>query len=300
MLCLYNSHRRISSTTAYRRFWPTLLHYFLLLLIHSNHSVFAQPAFQFSNNKMKAWTCHGRNQLELVDHLRQAHIIQTPAVQHVMEQIDRAHYCPTQAYQDAPQPIGKGQTISAPHMHAHALEELYQSLSKRRQQTAAPLKVLDVGCGSGYLTACLGKWMQSSSLGPGRVLGMDIHSFLVEQTRHNLQKHDGDLLKDHTIQLQVANGWEGWPSEAPFDAIHVGAAAETFPLTLARQLQPDGGLMIVPIASKEDCNVQHLYRVERCSQSTTNDYDPQEFRVTQLLGVRYVPLVQPPSRDAEF
>ncbi|GAX15212.1 protein-L-isoaspartate(D-aspartate) O-methyltransferase [Fistulifera solaris] len=245
---------------------------------------------------MKAWTCHGRNQRELVDHLRQAQIIQSPAVQHVMEQIDRAHYCPTPAaYQDAPQPIGHGQTISAPHMHAHALEELYQALSKRRQQTTAPLNVLDVGCGSGYLTACLGQWMQSSSsLGPGRVFGMDIHSFLVEQTRHNLQKHNGDLLNNDIIQLQVANGWEGWPSEAPFDAIHVGAAAETFPWTLARQLQSDGGVMIVPIASSEDNSVQHLYRVVRCSET---DESGEEFRVTQLLGVRYVPLVQPPSRE---
>ena len=61
----------------------------------------------------------------MVDRLYQANIIKSPAVRAVMEQVDRANYVYTTPYRDEPQTIGLGQTISAPHMHAHALEEIY-------------------------------------------------------------------------------------------------------------------------------------------------------------------------------
>jgi Protein-L-isoaspartate(D-aspartate) O-methyltransferase (PCMT) len=75
---------------------------------------------------MKAWTCHGRNQRDMVHQLQQAGIIRSPQVQQVMSLVDRKNYFPTSTtssssipnshyyYEDAPYPIGYGQTISAP------------------------------------------------------------------------------------------------------------------------------------------------------------------------------------------
>lgn len=65
-----------------------------------------------------------------------------------MTTIDRGNYCKNNPYMDAPQRIGYGVTISAPHMHAHALELL-------REHLVPGERALDVGSGSGYLTACM-------------------------------------------------------------------------------------------------------------------------------------------------
>ena len=259
---------------------------------------------------MKAWQCHGRSQMDLVDQLVKGNIVRTNKVRDVLYQVDRVNYVPTEAlqtedhaYRDAPLSIGLGQTISAPHMHAYVLEEMYPFLKASK---SSQLKILDVGCGSGYLTAALGRWVSplptttttttttttatGSILDPhktGLVYGIDVHSHLVQQTRHNMEKADQDLLEDNSIvQLQVADGWKGLPEAAPFDAIHVGAAAAEFPRPLLEQLTV-GGVLIIPVGPP--LGAQNLYRAERTGDA------PEDFKITELLGVRYVPLVQPSS-----
>jgi protein-L-isoaspartate(D-aspartate) O-methyltransferase len=215
-------------------------------------------------NAMRAWNCHGRNQREMVDRLMQAQIIKSQAVKEVMNEVDRQHYIPQNPYQDAPQGIGMGQTISAPHMHAHVLEEILPSVQSSKREV---VKILDVGCGSGYLTATFGRWFKpadghdsSRSIlqRKGLVYGMDIQSNLVFLTQRNIQAGDSDLLKSGTVQLKVGNGWEGWSEAAPFDAIHVGAAAAEFPVELARQLTVNG-ILIVPVGPNG--GTQYLYKV---------------------------------------
>jgi hypothetical protein len=110
-------------------------------------------------SSMRAWSCHGHNQRSMVDRMMQANIVKTPQVRDVLYQVDRQHYMPTNPYNDAPQPIGLGQTISAPHMHAHVLEMIYPFLVKVPPDQE--IKILDVGCGSGYLTAALGRWLHN-------------------------------------------------------------------------------------------------------------------------------------------
>lgn len=76
-------------------------------------------------------------------------IIKSSSVYNAMLAVDRRDFCHTrEAYRDNPQPIGSNVTISAPHMHAHALETLVAHLKPGS-------RVLDVGSGSGYLTACM-------------------------------------------------------------------------------------------------------------------------------------------------
>ena len=62
--------------------------------------------------------------------------------------VDRCFYAPKDPYIDCPQPLGHGINLSAPHMFAHALERLEEQLKEGS-------KALDIGCGAGYLTACM-------------------------------------------------------------------------------------------------------------------------------------------------
>jgi protein-L-isoaspartate(D-aspartate) O-methyltransferase len=288
------------------------------------------PAKKPNQTIMKAWSCHGRNQHEMVHRLKQAGIIQSDEVYRVMSLVDRQFYFPINAagtnaaYQDSPTSIGYGQTISAPHMHAYVLEEVVSHLRKHRGSNADSLKFLDVGCGSGYVTACFGRWLQnkpalanassnknqSTILGRyGYVHGMDIFPDLVQLSRANIMKDDADLLqprfpdKAATVTLHVGNGWDGIPLAGPFDIIHVGAAAKSIPYTLCQQLNR-GGILIVPIGPS--AGTQVLYKIERLLSSnpaadiapattdlnTNAGLDLNEFRMTELLGVRYVPLIE--------
>jgi len=242
----------------------------------------------------------------------QAEIVKTKAVQEALLKVDRGNYVLNKdsAYDDNPQSLGSGQTISAPHMHAHVLEELLPTLVARFRNKEnihvstnttndcdAPnsdqkdLRVLDVGCGSGYLSSCFGRLLQSkNSLGlKGKVFGIDILPKLVKTSKFNAAKADDDLIQSKIVSFQIGDGWKGLPSEAPFDIIHVGAAAADFPTELMSQLVV-GGRMVCPVGPVS--GVQYLYRIDRVKQSGSNQFHQSDFVCNELVGVRYVPLVQ--------
>uniref|UniRef100_A0A915IQH3 protein-L-isoaspartate(D-aspartate) O-methyltransferase n=1 Tax=Romanomermis culicivorax TaxID=13658 RepID=A0A915IQH3_ROMCU len=143
-----------------------------------------------------------------------------------MTAVDRANYCPHNPYHDNPQSIGYGATISAPHMHGYALELLKDHLTGGK-------KALDVGSGSGYLTACMAIMLGKT----GKAIGIDHIEELVNFSITNVQNGNPDLLKDGRCKLITGDGRLGCPEEAPFDAIHVGAAAETLPRAVSRGLR---------------------------------------------------------------
>lgn len=239
--------------------------------------------------------------------------------------VDRRNYVlnPDYAYEDSPQPIGYAATISAPHMHAHVLEDLLPPLVRAsRSDPGRKLRILDVGCGSGYLTAVFGRMVEpkgsrriasSSSpshqpivLNDGKVYGIDVVPQLVEMSKSNIRKEDSDLLDSGTVEVHLRDGWGGYPEGSPYDAIHVGAAAETFPKELMRQLAV-GGVMVIPVGPEG--GMQYLYQVERVGDAGEvvgaeqgpssgkegagkGSFREEDYQVRRVLGVRYVPLVR--------
>jgi len=103
---------------------------------------------------------------------------------------------------------------------------------------------------------------------------------LAELSRRNVgQGLCEELLK--TVTVQQGDGRLGLPEAAPFDAIHVGAAAESVPRALAEQLKP-GGRMIIPVGPEH--KTQELLQIDK-------DHDGNFYK-RSLMGVRYIPLTE--------
>lgn len=172
------------------------------------------------------------------------------------------------AYDDRPLPIGSGQTISQPYVVAFMAEQL---------RLTGKEKVLEIGTGSGYSTAIL------ASLA-GKVYSIEIRPELSLEAKERLLK-----LGVKNVELRAADGYRGWPEQAPFDAILVTAAPEKVPPPLLEQLSASGR-MVIPVGAF----YQELKVIKRQGGGYTEK---------SVLPVRFVPFVgeaegvPPPPRD---
>ena len=201
-----------------------------------------------------------RDRRRLVEELR-SRGIEDLAVLHAFDAVPRHLFVPEEvrhrAYEDTALPIGHGQTISRPAAHA-----LHLSLAGLEGDE----RVLEVGTGSGFQTALLARLA-------GEVRSVERVRALAERARERLAGLGAD-----NVVLRVGDGSRGWPEEAPFDVILVGAAAPDVPGALKRQLAPDG-LLLIPVG---DDDHQELVRVDRSGDRWATEV---------VDAARFVPLV---------
>ncbi|AKF06400.1 protein-L-isoaspartate(D-aspartate) O-methyltransferase [Sandaracinus amylolyticus] len=161
------------------------------------------------------------------------------------------------AYADGPLPIGEDQTISQPYVVAAMLA----ALDLRGDE-----KVLEIGAGSGYAAALLGKCARE-------VWALERIASLAEQARVCIE-HLGYA----NVHVQRGDGTRGLSQHAPFDAILVSAGGPRIPPALLDQLAP-GGRLLMPVGGDE----QRLVKVERDREGALHE--------TRMEPVRFVPLI---------
>jgi protein-L-isoaspartate(D-aspartate) O-methyltransferase len=163
------------------------------------------------------------------------------------------------AYEDAPIPIGFGQTASQPSLQAYYLSLLRPTSDE---------KVLEIGTGSGYLTALL-------AIMADRVYSVERVRELSQRARRAL-----DAMGVKNVALLVGDGTIGWRKYQPFDVIVVSASSPSIPPALVEQLG-DGGRMLIPVGSKES---QELVLVQKSGFAVTEEVVKGECTFVPLLG----------------
>ena len=161
------------------------------------------------------------------------------------------------AYDNTALPIGQGQTISQPYIVAKMSELLLAD--------GMPESILEIGTGSGYQTAILAQLTH-------KVFSVERIKDLQWQAKRRLQ-----LMDLHNVSMKHGDGWKGWQSKAPFQAIIVTAAPNEVPQALLYQLT-DGGRLIIPVGEQ----TQVLKIITR---------DGDQYKEEQIEAVRFVPLV---------
>lgn len=180
-----------------------------------------------------------------------------------MAEIPRERFLPedrrNRAYEDEPVAIGHGQTISQPYMVA---------LMTQCLELQGDEKVLEVGAGSGYHAAVLGALARE-------VIALELIPELAALAQQNLEA----VGRARNVRVVCADGWLGYPQEAPYDAISVAAAAPEPPWALLEQLA-DPGRMVIPVGGGWD---QELRLIRK-----------RDGRLTQRVVTycRFVPLRQ--------
>lgn len=203
---------------------------------------------------------------DLVEKLFNQGYINTEKVKEAMLKVPREEFMPPEnssyAYLDRPFPIGKGQTISAPHMVAIIAEKL---------ELTDGMSILEIGTGLGYNAAVVAEIAGNE----GHVYTIERIPALVEKSRENLNKTG---YSDRVTVIE-GDGTIGYPDKAPYDRIYGTASAPKIPEPLKKQLKI-GGKLIMPMGSDY---YQEMVLVMRISDD--------DFQTRNLGGVVFVPMI---------
>ncbi len=200
---------------------------------------------------------------DMVEHHIKARGVRDRLVLDAMRTVPREEFIPEKlrefAYLDTPLPIAADQTISQPYIVAFMIEALALKPGDR---------VLEIGAGSGYAAAVLGK------------IADEVYTI---ERIEELADHATSTLKAMNclnVHVRQGDGTLGWPERAPFDAIIVAAGGPSIPETLQAQLKV-GGRMVIPVGSSPAS--QELVRITRISET--------KFKSEDIADVRFVPLI---------
>ena len=203
-----------------------------------------------------------RREIMITEHLV-GRGIRDPLVIRAMREVPREAFVPEEmtehAYDDYPLPIGEDQTISQPYIVAYMTEALELSATDR---------VLEIGTGSGYAAAVLGRIADT-------VYTVERLHTLARTARQRLA-----MLGYTNIVVLEGDGTLGWPEHAPYDAIVVTAGAPEVPKPLQEQLAV-GGRLVIPVGPT--LYLQMLVRVRRVTED--------RYHHEELCAVRFVPLI---------
>jgi protein-L-isoaspartate(D-aspartate) O-methyltransferase len=205
--------------------------------------------------------------MKLVQHLIDQGYLKSPQIIKAFKKIKRQDFVlpilKDSWQEDIPLSIGHGQTISQPLTVAFMLELLSPCLGD---------KVLDIGSGSGWTAALL-----AEIVGPqGKVFAVERILELKEFGENNVKKYN--FIKSERVKFIQGNGTKGLVSEAPFDCIHVGAAAQRIPAPLLKQLKIKGK-MVIP----QGLDLQDMVLVKKTGEKT--------YQSKRFAGFSFVPLV---------
>jgi len=228
--------------------------------------VFSSPAACTAQGEDAKADKMEKRRLKMVDTQIRSRGVKDTRVLRAMETVPRHKFVPqgsvNQAYDDHPLFIGHGQTISQPYIVALMTEVL--ELGPRD-------RVLEIGTGSGYQAAVL-------ALLVDKVYSIEIVEELGVEAAELLRELGYD-----NVEVQIGDGYEGWPEHAPFDAVIVTAAPETVPQALVDQLA-DGGRMVLPVG----VGIQELLLIEKKNGKVTERH---------ITSVRFVPMVHGDEDD---
>lgn len=203
-----------------------------------------------------------RTRERLVKRLREQGITNTQVLE-LMRTVPRHLFVDealaTRAYEDTALPIGHGQTISQPFMVARMTEALVEG--------GAPGKVLEIGTGCGYQTAVMAPLVRF-------IYSVERIGALLNRARALFKE-----LNINNVHVRHGDGFQGWSTHAPYEAILMAAAPLAIPEVLLQQLSP-GGRLIAPVGPEGQ---QQLVRITRRGD---------EFHKETLGLVSFVPLLK--------
>lgn len=200
-----------------------------------------------------------QQRLQMVEQQIRGRGIADPAVLEALSQVPRHRFVAPAwealAYSDRPLPIGYGQTISQPYIVAYMTEAA---------EIAPTATVLEIGAGSGYQAAVLAEIARE-------VYTIEIIPELAASARQTLS-----ALGYENVQVRAGDGYQGWPEQAPFDAILVTAAPDHVPQPLVEQLAVNGRL-VIPVGDR----VQEMRIITKTEAGVLQE---------STIPVRFVPM----------